>query len=100
MNTKSKIPSEAQAKRIAKCWADGRPTNVMVRGRGGAAAYNDPTSLVLVKNGWVAPTGTQYEENGYCWESHKITPAALLALECYLQKVRFKVTPTAAENAA
>jgi hypothetical protein len=60
----------------------------MVRGRGDSAAYNDPTSLVLVKNGWVAPTGTQYEENGYCWESHQITPAALLALEFYLQKVR------------
>lgn len=86
---KTKIPSEAQAKRIAKCWADGRPTNIMVRGRGESAPYNDPTSLVLVKNGWVAPTGMQYEENGYCWESHKITPAALLALECYLQKVRF-----------
>jgi hypothetical protein len=49
--------------------------------------------MVLVKNGWIAPTGTQYEENGYCWESHEVTPSALLALECYLQKVRFDAMP-------
>lgn len=94
MIAKSKIPSEAQAKRIAKCWAEGRSTNIMLRGRDGSAAYNDPTNLALVKNGWVAPSGAQYEENGYCWESHKITPAALLALECYLQKARFNAAPS------
>lgn len=93
MTSKSKIPSEAQAKRIARCWAEGRPTNIMVRGRGGSATYNDPTNLVLVKNGWVSPSGTQYEENGFCWESHELTPAALLALECYLQRVRFDAAP-------
>lgn len=93
MTSKTKIPSEAQAKRIARSWAEGRPTNIMLRGRHGGDAYNDPTSLALLKNGWIASTGTQYEENGYCWESHTITPAALLALECYFRKVRFDATP-------
>lgn len=93
MMRKRKVPSEAQAKRIANCWAQGRPTNIMVRGRHGDDAYNDSTSIALLKNGWIEPTGAQYEENGYCWESHQITPDALLALECYLQKVRFDALP-------
>lgn len=46
----TKIPSAAQAKRLAKCWADDRPINMMQEGRDGAEPYNDATNLALLSH--------------------------------------------------
>lgn len=85
---KSALPSEAQAKRIARSWAEGRPINVMKQGREGSDPYNDATTTALVRRAWIEPSGLPHVENGFVWEPHSISAAGLLALECHLQQTR------------
>lgn len=89
---KTKIPSDAQAKMIAHHWSDWRHLRIMKRGRDNTEPYIEPTTNVLLKNGWIEPSGNlEYMENGYLWEGYTVSEAGLLALESYLQKRRFKV---------
>lgn len=74
-----KIPSEAQAKRIAHHWTSWHKFTVV--------NYADPTSLCLVRNGWAVPTGSQVRlPSGAGAEEYEISRAGFLALAAYLIK--------------
>lgn len=84
---KAKCPSEAQAKRLASLWADGRQAQV-----GLGKTYTDPTTLACVKYGWLVPTeeiGTY--PSGAEYRVYKLAdPAALEAIETYVRELRWK----------
>ena len=48
--TKNKPPSVAQAKKLASYWSDGGDIRI-------SESYVDPTDAVLIRKGWITPTG-------------------------------------------
>ena len=90
---KKDLPTEAQAKFIARCWSSGQKRQI--------GQYTDPTERALIKRGWltlngedgVFPNGTQYVV-------YEINYAALDALASYLLDARYKrIKPFSAAQA-
>lgn len=87
---KADLPSDRQAKFMARFWAAERQVNVMREGREGAEPYNDATTSALIRKGWIEPSGgLSFRENGHLWEPHTISSAGMYALECYLANLRW-----------
>lgn len=97
---KKNLPSLAQAKYIARAWAGGANISVMTAGRGASEPYVDPTVKACIARGWIAPLpNAQFFEYGHTYLSHKLTDAAIDALEEYFREQRYgrniKATGTA-----
>ena len=74
---KNKVPSEAQAKRIAHLWASGKGVQI-------AKEYTEATSAVLLREGWIEPTGERGKYPiGWEYEVHKLSAKGLRALHTY-----------------
>lgn len=74
---KERVPSEAQAKRIAFLWGNWRP-GVQIDG------YIEPTTKVLLREGWIEPAGEKGQyPNGSEWELHTVSIKGLRALYTY-----------------
>jgi hypothetical protein len=72
-------PTEPQARLLAKLW--GHNDRIPIGG------YNSPTSLALLKRGWLAPNGIRGKfPNGTEYEEHVVSDAGLVALGRFLAK--------------
>jgi hypothetical protein len=73
------IPTEPQARLLAKLWGDNGSIPI--------GGYNSPTSLALLKRGWIAPNGIRGKyPNGTGYEEHVVSDAGLAALGRFLAK--------------
>lgn len=78
-----KLPSPAQAKRIAEMWVSWEKYTYC-----GAFPYPGSITNALVRQGWVEATGeTNVYPNGAIAAVIRVSPAGLLALGRYLVKV-------------
>lgn len=83
--TKGKPPSIVQAKRIAHLWATGNPVPIALEAHDGGKPYVEPTNRVLIKQGWIHPTGTLGKfPSGSTYEEHVLSSKGLDALLTYL----------------
>lgn len=76
---KKKVPSEAQAKRLAWLWGDGRSFAHLPK--------SDPTADVLAREGWVEKTGDDFTfPSGAVGAMCVISEAGIDALLSFLLK--------------
>lgn len=97
--SKDRLPSAAQARRLADLWATKeQQLSVMTRGpQFNPEPYNDPTTVALVKYGWFARTGeTKSFTNGTEWDIYRLTDAGTDALESFFRHARYKRQEAAA----
>lgn len=102
---KTKLPSAAQAKRLAQLWAGKRTMSFMTKGpRHSPEPYNDPTTLALIKYGWVLRSGKMENgrefANGTEWEVCTLADSGVDALEDFLREERYRRQHAAKMQAA
>jgi hypothetical protein len=93
MATNKKLPSPAQARRLATLWAsEKKRLSVMTKGpKHSQEPYNDPTVLSLVKYGWVTATGEKQSfANETEWDIYELNLKGTDALESFLYEARFR----------
>jgi hypothetical protein len=89
----TRLPSAAQAKRIAVIWASASPfVRLAMAMPGGPEPYQTPTTHALVKHGWLVSLGEETDRKetdnpAYRYVRHILSPTALPALAAYLAKV-------------
>jgi len=82
--TKKPIPTLAQAKRLAAIWGEHKFAHI-------SKEYSSSTDLVLVKRGWIFPTGIEGKfANGTVYAEFYISADGLEALERFLWESRMK----------
>ncbi len=80
-------PSSAQAKFLARLWAQGRATGVNTTPDG----WVDPTTNACVNRGWLVPNGkTSHTGNGTPQADHVVSDDGLDAIETYFREARYK----------
>lgn len=84
---KIKIPTAAQAKLIARAFALDETIHGPHPTKPG---YHFPTTKAVIREGWFADTGTEYigPSGSHFYHVYAVTPAGLLALECFLNRLR------------
>lgn len=87
---KKVVPSQAQAKLIARLWSEDRSVPIMVGATEGISVYVDATCAALVKHKWVSPAGIEYHQNNRVYVDPRVTDTGLDALEMFLFKQRMK----------
>lgn len=87
---KSVLPSLAQAKRLAAIWGEHKFAHISEK-------YSNSTDLVLVRRGWIFPTGIQGKyPNGAPYAEFYISAEGLKALEHFLWNDRVRQKKDAA----
>lgn len=88
--SKKPLPTLAQAKRLAGIWGEHKFAHISEK-------YSSSTDLVLVKRGWLFPTGIEGKfPNGAAYAEFYISADGLEALERHLWESRIRQKAQAA----
>ncbi|MGY3527302.1 hypothetical protein [Bradyrhizobium sp. USDA 4452] len=81
---KKPVPTLAQAKRLAAIWGEHKFAHISDK-------YSSSTDLVLVKKGWLFPTGIEGKyPNGAPYAEFYISDDGLEAIERFLWEARMR----------
>jgi hypothetical protein len=89
MSQKKPLPTVAQAKRLAGIWGEHKFAHISEK-------YSSSTDLVLIKRGWLFPTGAQGKfPSGAAYAEFYISADGLEALERFLWNDRIRMKKAA-----
>lgn len=90
--TQPRLPTEAQAKLIAKIWSQWEPFNLHIKNSDGTEAYQTATMRVIKARLWIVPSGGPDLDpvTKMTRQRHVVSKSGLQSLAHYLHKERNK----------